>query len=90
MIETHFSKIHTALGLNKIVTTKELPGCTVGAAPMSPETFSYFQSLDIILHELYGFTECMGPSCANMAGNSTLNLFFAWQYFYTFILNSIF
>jgi len=33
-----------------------------GAAPISEETLSYFMSVNIVLHEIYGMTETTGPT----------------------------
>lgn len=33
-----------------------------GAAPLSGDTLSYFLSLNILLHKLYGMTESTGPT----------------------------
>jgi long-subunit acyl-CoA synthetase (AMP-forming) len=54
------------LGLDQ---TKLKPiGNISGAAPLNVETFMYFQSIDIILHELYGMSESNGAQTTNMAG----------------------
>ena len=61
-----FNKIHQALGLDQ---TKLKPiGNISGAAPLNVETFMYFQSIDIILHELYGMSESNGAQTTNMDG----------------------
>ena len=62
-----FSKIHQALGLDQ---TKLKPiGTISGAAPLNLDTFLYFQSIDILIHELYGMSESNGAQTTNMAGN---------------------
>ena len=60
------NKIHQALGLDQ---TKLKPiGTISGAAPLNVETFMYFQSIDILLHELYGMSETNGAQTTNMSG----------------------
>ena len=62
-----FSKIHQALGLDQ---TKLKPiGTISGAAPLNLDTFLYFQSIDILIHELYGMSESNGAQTTNMSGN---------------------
>lgn len=39
-----------------------------GAAAMPMSTFEYFESLDIVLHELMGCTETSGPQATNRKG----------------------
>ena len=62
-----FNKIHDALGLDQ--TKKNPIGTISGAAPLNIETFMYFQSIDLLLPELYGCSESSGPSTTNMPGN---------------------
>ena len=66
-----FSKIHEALGFNKAIPNPV--GIGVSAAPLSVQTFMYFQSLGIILHEFYGCTECCGPQTTNMPSKPSFN-----------------
>ncbi len=61
-----FNRIHDALGLD--VAVKGSVPTSSAAAPLSMETFYYFQSLDIVLTEFYGCTEASGPQTANMSG----------------------
>ena len=60
------SRIHEALGLDRATTS--VGRCYAGAAPLSVETFYYFQSLDIVIHELLGCTETVGPQSTNLPG----------------------
>ena len=63
-----FSKIHQALGLDQ---TKLKPigiGIISGGAPLNVETFMYFQSIDIIIHELYAMSESTSAQTTNMTG----------------------
>ncbi len=61
-----FNKVHQALGLGRVGME---PGRTyVGGAPLSLPTFEYFQSLDLVLHDLYGSTEATGPQTTNLPG----------------------
>ena len=62
------SQIHKALGLDQVLNNRDGVGCGVSAAPFDIETFMYFQSLDIIVHEFFGCTETCGPQTTNMAG----------------------
>ncbi|XP_065912809.1 long-chain-fatty-acid--CoA ligase ACSBG2-like isoform X2 [Dysidea avara] len=52
----YFKRIKTALGLDRC----HFP--MTGAAPISEETLSYFLSVNIVLHEMYGMTETTGPT----------------------------
>ena len=54
-----FSKIKTALGLNKCKRFYS------AAAPLSKEVLEYFMSLDIRIWEIYGMSECTGPQLSN-------------------------
>ncbi len=50
-----FAKVRAALGLDR---------CRVqitSAAPISKSTLEYFLSLGIVIHEVYGMSECTGP-----------------------------
>lgn len=49
-------QIKTALGLDRC----HFP--MTGSAPISEETLSYFLSVNIVLHEIYGMTETTGPT----------------------------
>lgn len=61
-----FSKVKENLGFDKC----RILG--VGAAPMAKETFEYFLSLDIPLHECYGMSETSGPHTGNRPGQHRL------------------
>ena len=63
-----FSRIHQALGLDQTQNNHYYPTTMSGAAPLNLETFLYFQSIDILLPELYGCSETNGPSTTNGAG----------------------
>ena len=67
-----FSKIHKAIGLD---ATKRLPaGTQIGSAPMNMETYKYFESIDLVLSEIFGCTEASGPQICNLEGMvSSLN-----------------
>ena len=45
-----------------------------GAAAMPMSTFEYFESLDIVLHELMGCTETSGPQATNRKGTRNILL----------------
>ena len=61
-----FSKIHKAIGLD---ATKRLPaGTQIGSAPMNMETYKYFESIDLVLSEIFGCTEASGPQVCNLEG----------------------
>lgn len=53
------SPIKAALGLDQCTN------CFTGAAPIAPETLTYFASLDIPIFELFGQSECTGPHSIN-------------------------
>ena len=57
-----FKKIQGMLGLDQCKVM------TVGAAPLHPETFEFFLSLNMPLKEGYGMTECTGPHTTSAAG----------------------
>lgn len=61
-----FSKVKENLGFDRC----RILG--VGAAPMARETFEYFLSLDIPLHECYGMSETSGPQTGNRPGHHRL------------------
>lgn len=63
-----FSKVHAALGLDLCCSTAN-GGCYSAAAPLSVETFKYFQSLDMPIEVLLGSTESSGPQTTNLKGN---------------------
>lgn len=50
-----YSKVKKKLGLDRA------KGCLTGAAPISLDVLKYFGSLDIVIHNLYGMSECAGP-----------------------------
>ena len=55
-----FSKVHERLGLDRcrlFIST---------AAPISLDTLEFFMSLDIPITEVYGMSECTGPSTASL------------------------
>ncbi len=54
-----FQKVKTVLGLQKCKSF------FVAAAPISMDTLEYFMSLDIIIYEIYGMSECTGPQTFN-------------------------
>mmetsp|Transcript_59076 Transcript_59076/g.129401 ORF Transcript_59076/g.129401 Transcript_59076/m.129401 type:complete len:704 (+) Transcript_59076:26-2137(+) len=56
--------VKAALGLDRAIW------CGTGAAPIHVNTLEYFASLDIMVTELYGMSECTGPHTV-----STKNLF---------------
>merc|ERR1712072_623779 len=49
------SKVQAGLGLDKALW------CGTGAAPISTSTLEYFASLNIVIAELFGMSECTGP-----------------------------
>ena len=49
-----FKKVRQALGLDRC----HFP--LSGAAPLAEDTLTYFMSVNISLHELYGLSECSG------------------------------
>jgi len=51
------SKIRTALGLSRCDL------CLSGAAPISPDILKFFMSLNVVVTEAYGMSECSGPHC---------------------------
>ena len=61
------SRIHAALGLDR-AAHPEFGGFYSSAAPLSPQTFQYFQSLDMPIMELLGSSETGGPMTAALKG----------------------
>ncbi len=59
--------MHKALGLDRICG-KVPAGIFVGGAPLIRHTYDYFESLDIILLEVYGSTETTCPITTNHHG----------------------
>jgi len=58
-----FSKVHEKLGFTNC------KGWYSSAAPLSPHTFQYFQSLDMPILELFGSSETCGPQTASLPGD---------------------
>ena len=54
-----FGKIKTALGLDQARV------CVSGAAPIREEVLTFFSSLDLLIHEVYGQSEGCGPTTFN-------------------------
>jgi len=61
-------RIHAALGLQRAGADPEVGGFYSSAAPLSPETFKYFLSLDMPILELLGSSETGGPQTACIPG----------------------
>jgi len=61
------TRIHAALGLDRAADPK-LGGFYSSAAPLSTQTFQYFQSLDMPIMELLGSSETGGPQTACLKG----------------------
>ncbi|MCM2317269.1 MAG: AMP-binding protein, partial [Thermoanaerobaculia bacterium] len=57
-----FSKVREKLGLDQARI------CVTSAAPISLSTLEYFLSLGIPIYEVYGMSECTGPSTVQMHG----------------------
>jgi len=60
-----------ALVFNRVRTTLGLDNCRMvatTAAPISMDTLEFFQSLGLNLLELYGMSECSGPSTMSVVG----------------------
>jgi long-chain-fatty-acid--CoA ligase ACSBG len=55
-----YSKVKANLGLGKMRLAAS------GASPISKETIEYFSQLNIHIMELYGMSECTGPSTCNL------------------------
>merc|ERR1719392_547825 len=64
------SRIHAALGLDR-AAHPVLGGFYSSAAPLSKQTFEYFQSLDMPIMELLGSSETGGPQTACLKGPGT-------------------
>jgi long-chain acyl-CoA synthetase len=56
------SKLKPAIGLSRARI------CVSGAAPISAEVLSFFASLDVVIHEVYGQSEDTGPTSINLPG----------------------
>jgi long-subunit acyl-CoA synthetase (AMP-forming) len=57
-----FSKVREKLGLDRARI------CVTSAAPISLSTLEYFLSLGIPIYEVYGMSECTGPTTVSMDG----------------------
>ncbi|RHY19536.1 hypothetical protein DYB32_010214, partial [Aphanomyces invadans] len=57
-----FSKVRAALGFDRCETMFS------GAAPITLEVVNYFAALDIPLYELFGQSECTGPTTLSLKG----------------------
>jgi len=53
-------EVHVALGLDRCIATYS------GAAPLDPEIIHYFASIDILICEVFGQSECTGPHAQNV------------------------
>jgi long-chain acyl-CoA synthetase len=60
------SKLKPALGLGRARV------CISGAAPIAREILEFFESLDVMLHEVYGQSEDTGPTSFNLPGATKL------------------
>jgi len=65
------SRVHAALGLDRATVGGKEGGVYSSAAPLSPETFRYFQALDMFVLEFLGSTETSGPMTACFPGVDT-------------------
>lgn len=68
-------KIYNAMVFKKVKNVLGLDKCKIfltGAAPMSMQTLEYFASLDIPIHNIYGMSECTGPTTISFPGNSRM------------------
>lgn len=65
-----FKKVKAALGLDR---AKLL--CTA-AAPLSPKTNDFFLSLDLVLYEIYGMTECTGTVRGLIHDSGLIHVFY--------------
>ena len=61
-----FSKIRQRLGFD------EIRMLVVSAAPIAKETLDYFQSLALPIMEVYGMSECTGPTTMSLPGRYRL------------------
>jgi len=82
------SRIHAALGLDR-AAHPVLGGFYSSAAPLSKQTFEYFQSLDMPIMELLGSSETGGPQTACLKGPGTRagSVGRAYPHFETIIMN---
>ena len=64
------SKVHQRMGLDRAAHPSH-GGLYSGAAPLSIQTFQYFQSLDLPIKELLGSSETCGPQTACLPGIGT-------------------
>jgi len=64
------SRVHAALGLDRAAHPTH-GGFYSSAAPLSVQTFEYFQSLDMPILELLGSSEAGGPKTASTRGAGT-------------------
>ena len=85
-----FDKIHQALGLDQAISRQNgnpnYPTTISGAAPLNIDTFMYFQSIDILLPELFGCSETSGPSTTNMTGEEFLKRDTSVEHFLLLVL----
>lgn len=63
-------RVHAALGLDR-AAQNETGGFYSSAAPLAPQTFKYFQSLDMPVMELLGSSEAGGPQTASTVREGT-------------------
>jgi len=82
------TRIHAALGLDR-AAHPEKGGFYSSAAPLSKQTFEYFQSLDMPIMELLGSSETGGPqtACLKGAGMRPGSVGKAYPHFETKIMN---
>ena len=64
------SRVHARLGLDRAAHPTH-GGLYSGAAPLSIQTFQYFQSLDLPIKELLGSSETCGPQTTCLPGPGT-------------------
>jgi long-chain acyl-CoA synthetase len=60
------SKIKQAIGFDRV---RELIS---GAAPIAPDVLTFFASLDLPIHEVYGQSEDSGPTSFNLTGKAKI------------------
>jgi len=65
------TRVHAALGLERAARGGSLGGVYSSAAPLSVQTFQYFQALDLFVLEFLGSTETSGPMTACFPGTGT-------------------